>query len=260
MGCSAKQIGVQQLLSLWLLQGLLPAEGGQFQQPVLDQAAALRVQLAQVLQQVEALQQRLHKVEQERDEYRKLVLHLQEENARLKRGLLGQKAERLPQNDAQLSLAVLSLCLGEADPAAPQAPVPPAPQVVGPHTRNRPVRRPPPDHLPRVHIELLPPEVQRQGTDSFRYIGSETRTVLERRPASIVVAELEYKKFVPKDRDPDASTPVLAPETVELPIVRGTAGPGLLADSLVRRWQDHLPLHRLESIYGREGGAARTWT
>jgi transposase len=27
----------------------------------------------------------------------------------------------------------------------------------------------------------------------------------------------------------------------------------LLADTIVRRWQDHLPLHRLERIYGREG-------
>ncbi len=39
----------------------------------------------------------------------------------------------------------------------------------------------------------------------------------------------------------------------ELPIERGMAGPGLLTDTIVRRWQDHLPLHRLERIYGREG-------
>jgi hypothetical protein len=39
----------------------------------------------------------------------------------------------------------------------------------------------------------------------------------------------------------------------ELPIPRGLAGPGLLADTVVRRWQDHLPLHRLEGIYAREG-------
>jgi len=37
------------------------------------------------------------------------------------------------------------------------------------------------------------------------------------------------------------------------PIDRALAGPGPLADTIVRRWQDHLPLHRLERIYGREG-------
>ena len=38
-----------------------------------------------------------------------------------------------------------------------------------------------------------------------------------------------------------------------MPIAGGLAGPGLLADTVVRRWQDHLPLHRLERVYGREG-------
>ena len=40
---------------------------------------------------------------------------------------------------------------------------------------------------------------------------------------------------------------------VELPIPRGLAGPGMLADTIVRRWQDHQPLNRLEGIYAREG-------
>ncbi|MBX7117137.1 MAG: IS66 family transposase [Myxococcaceae bacterium] len=49
------------------------------------------------------------------------------------------------------------------------------------------------------------------------------------------------------------STSVLQGPPLELPIPRALAGPGLLADTIVRRWQDHLPLHRLERIYGREG-------
>ena len=49
------------------------------------------------------------------------------------------------------------------------------------------------------------------------------------------------------------STPVLQASAPELPIPRALAGPGLLADTIVRRWQDHLPLHRLERIYGRDG-------
>jgi hypothetical protein len=42
-------------------------------------------------------------------------------------------------------------------------------------------------------------------------------------------------------------------EVPELPIARGLAGPGLLADTIVKRWQDHLPLNRLEGIYARDG-------
>jgi transposase len=51
-----------------------------------------------------------------------------------------------------------------------------------------------------------------------------------------------------------AATPsVLQAPALELPLPRSLCGPGMLADTLVRRWQDHLPLHRLERIYGREG-------
>jgi hypothetical protein len=52
------------------------------------------------------------------------------------------------------------------------------------------------------------------------------------------IVQLIYKKFVHKDRTPDAPTEVLSPETVELPLERGLAVPGMLADSIVRRWQD----------------------
>ena len=42
-------------------------------------------------------------------------------------------------------------------------------------------------------------------------------------------------------------------DALELPIERGIAGPGMLADTIVRRWQDHQPLDRLEGIYARDG-------
>jgi transposase len=38
---------------------------------------------------------------------------------------------------------------------------------------------------------------------------------------------------------------VLVGETPELPIERRVAGPGMLADTVVKRWQDHLPLNDL---------------
>ena len=42
-------------------------------------------------------------------------------------------------------------------------------------------------------------------------------------------------------------------EPLELPIPRGLAGPGMLADTIVKRWQDHMPLNRLEDMYARDG-------
>ena len=36
---------------------------------------------------------------------------------------------------------------------------------------------------------------------------------------------------------------MLMGETPELPIPRGMAGPGMLADTLVKQWDDHAPLN-----------------
>ena len=88
---------------------------------------------AQLEQEREALEQRraeLEKkhaeLEQECDDYRKLIALLQEQNEKLMRGLLGQKAERLPKNDAQLSLSILELALGRSAAADDAEEVSPA--------------------------------------------------------------------------------------------------------------------------------------
>jgi transposase len=196
------------------------------------------------------LEAQLAAVIEERDEYKKLVRHLREEVERLKRGLLGQKAERLPANDAQLTLMMLGLALGGK--IAPPTTPPPPEQKIAEHTRRKPVRKPLPAHLPRVQIEILPPEVEREPA-AFEFIGTDVRAVLERRPSATVVVEILYKKFVRKDRVRGDQTEVLVADALDLPIERGIAGPGMLADSLVRRWQDHQPLTRMEGIYARDG-------
>jgi transposase len=222
-----------------------------------ERLGALESHLVRIVAELAETTHKNAKLAEDNAEWRKLVLHLREENERLKRGLLGQKAERRPQNDAQLSLMVLRLALGADNDGVPASEPPPPPpveeQVIPEHTRRQPKRKALGDDLPRVRIELRPPEVEREGEAAFTLIGTDTREVLERRPASSVVVQLVYKKYVRKDRERNAATEVLVPETVELPIERGTAGPGMLADGIVRRWQDHQPLNRLEGIYRREG-------
>jgi transposase len=214
-----------------------------------DRSASVLARIADLEARSVELETRLVQVERERDEYRKLYLLAREENAQLKRGLIGHKAHRPSENDGQLSLAVLGLLLGKEQAETPA----PATQLVAAHTRQQPVRKPFPEHLPRVSVEVLPPEVEREGLDAFTVIGVEKREVIERRPASLVVVEVIKKKFVRKASQGALRTEVLSAEGPELPIPRGSAGPGLLADTIVKRWQDHLPLHRLEGIYRRDG-------
>jgi len=193
------------------------------------------------------------KLVDEREHYRDLYLAALERCRKLELGLLGQKAERLAANDAQLAMQVLATMLGErAGAMEPEA----APEVerVREHTRQKPTgRKPLPENLPRVDVEVVPDEVERDGRDAFEKIGEEVTETVERRPASIVVVRLHKPKFVRKDRERNAETEILIAPPPELPIERGLAGPAFLADTIVRRWQDHLPLYRLESIYAREG-------
>jgi len=206
------------------------------------------------LQEQEAeLEHKLATLSSERDQYKKLYLEMLERCRKLERGILGQKREKLSASDEQLTLSLLGMMLGKGEAATEPKP-PPATTLVEEHTRAKPTgRKPLPEKLPRVDVEVLPPEVQQAGLDAFERIGEDVSETVERRPASLVVVRTHKPKFVPKGRDRLAETKVLQAEPPELPIPRGLAGPGLLADTIVRRWQDHLPLHRQERIYGREG-------
>ena len=156
------------------------------------------------------------KVVEERDQYRELYLKMLEQCRKLEQGILGQKSERLPANEAQLTMAVLATMLGhDAD-----APVDTKP--VREHERARPTgRKPLPESLPRVDVEILPDEVQRQGLDAFERIGEDVSETVERRPGSLVVVRVHKPKFVRKDRERMAETEVLCAPSPELPVERG---------------------------------------
>jgi transposase len=203
--------------------------------------------LAAIMRRLDALEAQQIKLREERDAYHKLYLDLLERYKKLERGLMGQKSEKLPA-EGQLSLAILGMAMstGEMPPLLEK-------QEVKTHTRQKPTgRKPLPANLPRIDVEVLPVEVEKEGTDAFERIGQDVTEVLERRPASMVVVRVVKPKFVRKDRDRNDAT-VMIGANPELPIERGLAGPGMLADSIVRRWQDSLPTNRLEGIYAREG-------
>lgn len=208
-------------------------------------------------QEQAAMRERLTKVEQEReaaerdrDRYRQLYQEMMERCRKLEKGLMGQQSDSLGDSGAQLSLGVLELMFG--DGAKAELEELSGERSVREHTRKKPTgRNPIPENIPRVDIVIVPEEVEREGLDAFTKIGEDVTEVVERRPASMVVARVVKPKFVRKERS--MGDGIIMGETPELPIPRGLAGPGLLADTIVRRWQDHLPLNRLEGIYAREG-------
>ncbi len=212
--------------------------------------------VAEIGKRLDELEKRVATAEREREEYRALYLQTMERCRKLELGILGSKSEHVPENEAQLSLGVLSMVLNERQLADLDAAIATAnaEQDVKGHTRRKPTgRKPLPEHLPRVEIQILPPEVEKKGLDAFERIGEDVCETIERRPAAFVVARVVRPKFVAKDRERDGETAVFIAEPPQLPIARGLAGPGMLADTIVKRWQDHMPLNRLEDMYGRDG-------
>jgi len=212
--------------------------------------AQLAQQLDEIVEEQRRMREAMGELESERDAYHKLYLEMLQRNRELERGLLAPKTERLAP-DEQLSMALLGMLLPGGAPLDEEQP---ETQEVKPHKRRKSTgRKPLPEHLPRREQVLLPAEVEREGVEAFEKIGEEITEVLERRPSSAIVVRFIKPKYVRKDRERGGDTKVYVATTPRQPIARSVAGPGMLADSIVKRWDDHLPLNRLERVYRRDG-------
>ena len=80
-------------------------------------------------------------------------------------------------------------------------------------------------------------------------IGQETSEQLDYIPASLFVVEHIRPKYACKACEAN----VIVADKPTQPIEKGLAGPGLLAQTIVSKFCDHLPLYRLERIYKRHG-------
>lgn len=126
------------------------------------------------------------------------------------------------------------------------------------------------EHVHKLAVEILPEEVKQQGLDAFERIGEERSTMIERRVSSLVEVTIVRPKFrakteaaidaIKERRAAEGTLTEEAPHSwitiarpPEHPLERAMAGPGLLANVVVRRFDDHLPYNRLEGIYEREG-------
>ena len=104
-----------------------------------------------------------------------------------------------------------------------------------------------PENLPVVE-EVIEPEPVKAQPEAWRCIGQEVSEQLDYEPARFLRRRTIRKKYVHRT-DPDVA-PVIAalPERLQ---ARSLPAPGLLAQVLVSKYCDHLPLYRQEQIYAR---------
>lgn len=116
---------------------------------------------------------------------------------------------------------------------------------------RHPGRAPLPAHLPRRREEIHPDPEDRICTHCDKemvVIGEEITELLGRIPARFFVRELARIKY----GCPKCQEVVVRPELPPRAIEKGKAGEDVLADVLVSKYADHLPLHRQSRIFARE--------
>lgn len=171
----------------------------------------------------------------------KQLQHLVEE---LLRWRYGPRRERVDENQMFLFAAGILGTGKDTQDAPPETPPPKA--KVTPHGRQRL-----PEHLPRERVVYDLPESELQCPQcqaALKPIGEEVSERLEYVPASLYVIE----EVCPKYACEKGCTVITAQKPMQ-PIEKGLPGPGLLAHVVVSKYADHLPLHRQEGMFEREG-------
>jgi transposase len=105
---------------------------------------------------------------------------------------------------------------------------------------------------PRSRFELVPDAVHVEGLEAFEIVGVDVQDVIERRTATTVSIQVLRGRFVRKRQVGNPHAETFAAERLDLPIPREVAGPGLLAETIVRRWRDHESLKAQSAMFAKE--------
>jgi transposase len=186
---------------------------------------------------------------------RELVVTLKQalELSRQENVLLRQKIDLLVRrmfgsSSEKLDRAQLELLLQMPVPAATTTPVAAVEEPKVFVSRSRKDRAPRlPDNLPVVE-EVIEPEPVKASPEQWRCIGQEVSEQLDYEPARFLRRRTVRKKYVHRVRLEEA--PVIARLPARLQD-RSLPAPGLLAQILVAKYCDHLPLYRQEQIFAR---------
>jgi transposase len=167
------------------------------------------------------------------------------ELARLKRLRFAARSEQLgPEQRALFEEALAAdLAVVETELAALREPTANRPP------RQTPKRRPLPPELRRVETRHEPASCAcGQCGGTLVHIGDQVSEKLDCKPLEFFVRREVYPQYACRACETVVAEPV-APAILD----RGSAAPGLLAQVVIAKYTDHLPLYRQEALYARSG-------
>jgi transposase len=192
-----------------------------------------------------------------------IVEHLVERLDRLELQVKRLQHDHYARKSERLSTGQLLLALGETPaplplpPADPQSPTA-EPKALAPgHKEQRGQRKLVsgrlPAHLPRIMMTSDPPACDLSCAEcgaAKKLIGTETSEILEWEPGGFRVQVFERRKYACRTCQ---SGVVIGPAPVRV-IEGALPGPGLIAELIVRKMDDHCPVERQSRIFsGRFG-------
>jgi transposase len=189
------------------------------------------------------LRERLRKAAAEVAFQKSIIDKLTHENAILKRLKFAAKSEAY--NAEQRSLLEETL---DTDLAAVAAEIEALQSASAPRDKKQPRREKLPGHLPRRDIHHEPQHTTCGCGQAMQRIGEDVAEKLDYQPGVFTVERHIRGKWTCKCCEKLVQAPV-APHVID----KGLPTTGLLAQVLVAKYLDHLPLYRQEAIFERAG-------
>jgi transposase len=164
---------------------------------------------------------------------------------KLRHQLAGHRAHRFGASSETAEQLQLALETSEIAAAAMTARL----RLPNVEEKGQPKRRPIPDRVPRMEVELSPAaDACADCGGKLRRIGEDVTEELEYVPGRFIVNRIVRPRLACTGCERFVQAPLPS-----RPIERGRPGPGLLAHVLVSKYADHLPLYRQSQIFERDG-------
>jgi len=224
-----------------------------------EQTRAFKEQAQALEEQAQALKEKDKAIEEQKEALSEREQHIQQlldYITLLKRKRFGPSADRIPADqlklfdEAELEALIAELEAGLEEPTPPESKAPASEKP-----KAKPRRQPLPEHLPRVERVIDLPEADKQAMGSdWTFIGydeSEQLAVIPRQPYVIL---FKRAKYVPVNDEVSGAEQgvVIAPRAPQI-LPKAIGHSSLIADVVVGKFVDALPLYRQEKIFAREG-------
>lgn len=197
----------------------------------------LRALAAQLISQVDTMGKTIHRIET-------INSRLAHEIALLKRHKFAKRSEQLSPEQGSLLDELIDTDIAAIEAELKAANPQPAP-VTPP---QKPKRTPLPAQFPRTVIHHEPENTQCACGCQLQRIGEDVSEKLDYTPGVFTVEQHVRGKWVCRECETLTQAPV--PAQV---IDKGIPTAGLLAQVMIAKFADHLPLYRQEKIFGRAG-------